>query len=236
MADVGDSIDAPTAHWRFGSDVPDHFDAHVRRSVPFYDEGHGLIAKLSDFFIGPDALVYELGCSTGTLTRRLAERTRAEGVRFIAVDAEPAMVEVATERCRDCDNVEVCLGDIVEIDLEPADLIVAYYTLQFVRPRFRQTVFDKLYQALNWGGALLLFEKVRAPDARFQDAMTQLYADFKQEQGYSDAEILSKARSLKGVLEPFSSQGNLDLMRRAGFVDIMTVYKYICFEGFLAIK
>ena len=30
--------------------------------------------------------------------------------------------------------------------------------------------------------------------------------------------------------------GNLDLLKRAGFVDIMTVFKYICFEGFLAIK
>jgi tRNA (cmo5U34)-methyltransferase len=236
MSNVGDRIDAPNADWRFGSDVPDRFDAHVRRSVPFYDEGHELIAKLSDFFVGPESRVYELGCSTGTLTRRLAERTRAEGVRFIAIDAEPAMVAVAAERCLAHDNVEVCLGDIAQLDLEPADMIVAYYTLQFVRPRSRQAVFDKLYRALNWGGALLVFEKVRAPDARFQDAMTQLYADFKQAQGYSDAEILSKARSLKGVLEPFSTQGNLDLMRRAGFVDIMTVYKYICFEGFLAIK
>ena len=47
---------------------------------------------------------------------------------------------------------------------------------------------------------------------------------------------LAKARSLKGVLEPFSREGNLGLMQRAGFVDIMSVFKYVCFEGFLAIK
>jgi tRNA (cmo5U34)-methyltransferase len=41
---------------------------------------------------------------------------------------------------------------------------------------------------------------------------------------------------LKGVLEPFSTQGNTDLLRRAGFVDLMTVMKYVCFEGYLAIK
>ena len=38
------------------------------------------------------------------------------------------------------------------------------------------------------------------------------------------------------VLEPFSTQGNLDLLHRAGFVDIIAVCKYLCFEGFLAIK
>ena len=37
-------------------------------------------------------------------------------------------------------------------------------------------------------------------------------------------------------MEPFSTQGNIDLMKRAGFVDIMPVSKWVCFEGFLAIK
>jgi tRNA (cmo5U34)-methyltransferase len=37
-------------------------------------------------------------------------------------------------------------------------------------------------------------------------------------------------------MEPFSTQGNTDMLRRAGFVDIVTVHKYVCFEGFLAIK
>ena len=47
---------------------------------------------------------------------------------------------------------------------------------------------------------------------------------------------MAKSNSLKGVLEPFSTSGNLSLLKRAGFKDIMTVFKYGCFEGFLAIK
>jgi tRNA (cmo5U34)-methyltransferase len=81
-----------------------------------------------------------------------------------------------------------------------------------------------------------LFEKVRGADARFQDMMTAIYTDFKLDQGYNPDEIISKSRSLKGVLEPFSTQGNLDLLKRAGFVDVMTIMKWVCFEGFLAIK
>jgi tRNA (cmo5U34)-methyltransferase len=66
--------------------------------------------------------------------------------------------------------------------------------------------------------------------------MTAMYTDYKLAQGFEAGEIVTKARSLKGVLEPFASQANIDMMRRAGFQDIMTVVKYICFEGFLAIK
>jgi tRNA (cmo5U34)-methyltransferase len=122
------------------------------------------------------------------------------------------------------------------VALEPADMIVACYTMQYVRPRWRQEIFDRVYRALNWGGAFVLFEKVRAPDARFQDIAAGLYNDYKLSRGYSGDEIVAKSRSLKGVLEPFSTAGNLGLLERAGFVDVMTLMKFVCFEGFLAIK
>ena len=66
--------------------------------------------------------------------------------------------------------------------------------------------------------------------------MNSLYSDFKVRQGFDATEILNKTSSLKSVLEPFSREGNLGLMRRAGFTDIPTIMKYICFEGFVAIK
>ena len=100
----------------------------------------------------------------------------------------------------------------------------------------RQYLINKLYQNLNWGGALLLFEKTRGSDARFQDIITTLYTDYKIRKGYSPGAIIAKNRSIKGVLEPFSTQGNIDMLKRAGFVDINTIQKYICFEGFIAIK
>jgi len=126
--------------------------------------------------------------------------------------------------------------DILHLEMEPADLIVCYYTIQFIRPSLRQNVIDKIYERLQWGGALLLFEKVRGADARFQDILTTLYQEYKLKQVYSAEDILSKNRSLKGVLEPFSTQGNLDLLHRAGFKDVNSIQKYLCFEGFLAIK
>ena len=49
-------------------------------------------------------------------------------------------------------------------------------------------------------------------------------------------QIINKSSSLKSVLEPFSSKGNLDLLKRAGFKDTICIFKYACFEGILAIK
>jgi tRNA (cmo5U34)-methyltransferase len=238
MSTVGDGLKAENANWKFGGKVADNFDLHAARSIPFYAEGHDLISRLSDFFVSSSSVCYELGCSTGVLTYKLASQNFYKtGSRFIGIDKEKEMIQAARGKVHPLPaNVEFIEDDILQIELEPTDLIIAYYTVQFIRPAERQRLLTKLYDSLQWGGALIMFEKVRAPDARFQDILTRLYDDYKLEQGYSAEEIISKSRSLKGVLEPFSTQGNIDLLKRAGFVDIMTVMKHLCFEGFLAIK
>ncbi len=236
MPGVGDELRADNANWSFGGDVSEHFDEHVQRSVPFYRSGHELVTHATDFFLPNGSLLYELGCSTGSLLTRLAARHQQKDVHIVGIDREPDMAARARAKCGDQPNVEVIEGDILEVPLDKADVIIAYYTVQFVLPRVRQQLIDRIYQSLNWGGAFFLFEKVRGPDARFQDMLNALYTEYKLEQGYQSEEIVAKMRSLKGVLEPFSSEGNLGLLQRAGFTDITTIFKYICFEGFLAIK
>jgi len=239
MKSVGDGIEAERANWSFSGETTKSFDEHVSKSVPLYLEGHNLICDISDFFVKPDSVIYEVGSSTGTLTIKLAEhnKTKAEA-RFIGIDIEEDMISIANDKKNVNPelNVTFITGDVLDLDIERADFIVCYYTVQFIKPSVRQELIDKLYESLNWGGALLLFEKVRGSDARFQDIITALYTDYKIRMGYTADDIITKSRSLKGVLEPFSTQGNVDLLKRSGFVDINTIQKYLCFEGFLAIK
>ena len=135
------------------------------------------------------------------------------------------------------ENVDFIVDDVLNVILERnASLVVSYYTLQFIHPSVRQDTVDWIYNNLSWGGGFLLFEKIRMPDARFQDYMTQSYNDFKLAQGYNHEQILTKSASLKGVLEPFSESGNIDLLKRAGFIDIAPIFQNIVFKGWLAIK
>lgn len=235
--EVGQEIKTERANWNFGGNVPDTFVDHVRKSVPLYDEGHDLICYISDFFCLKDSTCYELGVSTGQLIKKMATyHEHKPNSKWIGIDAEPAMINKAKEYCKGVNNIELYCDDVLLFDYEKSDLFVSYYCIQFIPARHRQEIFNKIYERLNWGGAFILFEKVRGPDARFQDMMVSLYNDFKKRNGFNAEEILNKTQSLKGVLDPFSTEGNLGLLKRAGFVDIMTIMKYICFEGFLAIK
>jgi len=236
---VGDGIHAGRADWKFSGDTVHGFDRHVEKSIPLYHEGHELICDISDFFIKENSICIEVGSSTGTLTLKLATHHQSRnGAKFVGIDIEPDMVAKANQKLADIESTNVVFDaiDAMDYDLNGADLIICYYTVQFIRTSERQVLIDKIYNSLNWGGALLLFEKVRGADARFQDIFTTLYSDYKLRMGYSPDEIVSKIRSLKGVLEPFSSQGNYEMLKRAGFQDVNTVLKYLSFEGVLAIK
>ncbi len=231
----GDKIVAKNANWKFNGSMVEYFEDHVERSVPLYKEGHELVTKLSDYFVKNDSICYELGSSAGTLSYKLAKHHEFRAAKFIGVEIEEDMVSKANELYQNSNLSFVC-DDMSSMSLEKADLIVSYYTIQFIHPKLRQQLIDKIYDSLNWGGAFIFYEKVRANDARFQDIISSLYTEYKLEQGYEAEEIIAKAKSLKGVLEPFSTEGNINMLKRAGFIDILTVQKYMNFEGFLVIK
>ncbi len=235
MKNSGDNIKAENANWKFSGNMVDNFEEHILKSVPLYREGHKLIENLSDYFIKDDSTVYELGSSTGKLINAIAKRNKNKNAKFIGIEIEKDMVSKANKLYKES-NLTFTHEDINIYEFEKSDMIISYYSIQFIHPKHRQLLFDKIYDSLNWGGAFVFFEKVRANDARFQDILTNLYTEYKLEVGYSPDEIISKTKSLKGVLEPFSTQGNLDLLKRAGFEDFITIQKYMNFEGFLAIK
>lgn len=236
MNNTGNNIIAENANWKFSGDTVKNFDNHIEKSVPLYLEGHDLICKIGDFFLHDGSTVYDIGMSTGTLAKKLLDRNKNKSIEYIGVEIEKDMCNKASKNLHGYKNVSIVCDDMINIEMQPADLIIAYYSVQFMHPKIRQLLIDKIYQSLNWGGAFLMFEKVRGSDARFQDILTSLYTDFKLDNGFNVEEVFAKSRSLKGVLEPFSVQGNIDLLTRAGFKDIESVMKYICFEGFLAIK
>ena len=233
---IGDDLRARNSAWTFKGSVAKNFQSHISKSIPLYSKGQELVTQVSDFFIKKDSICYELGCSTGALTNLLAKRhVLKKQVKFVGIDIEKDMIRQANKKKLNS-NIKFVCDDVAKYKLKKSDLIISYYTTQFIRLSDRQIFFKKIFSSLKWGGAFILFEKVRARDARFQDMTTGLYNEFKLDNGYSPTEIFNKTRSLKGVLEPFSTKGNCELLDRAGFKDYMTIFKYICFTGFLAIK
>ncbi|MAK12097.1 MAG: methyltransferase [Candidatus Pelagibacter sp.] len=235
---TGDNIKSKNASWSFRGEVFKNFDKHIQKSVPMYQECRSLFLFLSDFFIQENSKIYDLGSSTGTFLNMISNRhdLKKKKIKCIGIDSVEEMVKYSKRNNSKNQNILFKNYNILKQSFKNSCIISSFYTIQFISPSKRQFLINKIYKDLNWGGAFFMVEKVRGPDARFQDILNQFYIDYKISKGYSANEIISKSRSLKSVLEPFSSKGNLDMLKRSGFKDITTVFKYGNFEGFLAIK
>lgn len=230
---VDKKISSKRSNWKFDKNVVENFDSHINQSVPFYKISHDLTIKLSDFFLKEKSTCYDLGCSTGNLLKTIEKKHSQKKINFYGLDQSKHMIKVAKKGKH---NINFSNKNLEKIEFKKSDMIISLYTIQFLQPKFRQQLFKKIYNSLNWGGAFIYFEKIRGNDARFQDILNFLYFDFKQESGLSPVNILNKEISLRSVLEPYTINANLDFLRRAGFKDIMPIAQYLCFKGFLAIK
>ena len=235
---IGNKISARNASWTFDKNVPKNFTKHIKQSVPYYNEGHNICLQLSDFFLKDKSICYDLGCSTGSLINKLSIRNDKK-INFVGIDSVKKMIMQAKKENKEIKNsnkLNYINEDLTKIKLKKSDLIISYYTIQFIYPKIRQQVLNKIFRSLNWGGAFIMFEKIRASDARFQDIFSIIYNDFKLKNKFTPTEIIYKTKSLKGVLEPFSDFGNLGLIKRAGFKDIIPVFQWFNFKGYLCIK
>ena len=224
--------------WSFGGNTPDKFEKHITNSVPYYLEGHEIITKLSDFFLFKGSNCYDLGCSTAGLLIKMSKYSNKKNIKYNGLEVEKKMYSFAKKniKSKKIKNVRILNSDIKKVKFKKSNLIISYYTMQFIHPSHRQKIFDKIFKSLNWGGAFIIFEKIRGNDARFDNILNSLYFDFKEEKNFVPKEILNKSKSLRGVLEPFTDNGNLGFLKRSGFKDIQTIFHHLCFKGYLCIK
>jgi tRNA (cmo5U34)-methyltransferase len=227
----------PLAQWQFNQDVSHVFDNHVRQSVPHYESLQQLITQLSDFFVQPNSVVYDIGCATGETIYHLNQRHKGKRATFIGIDDSESMLLKAIEKNKEHENIQFVHQAIEHFPFEhKSSLILSVLTIQFIPMEQRKQVIQSVYDSLNKGGAFFFVEKSYAERPNVQEMFTQLYHDDKEANGLTPLEIREKDKSLRGVLKSMSVSENRELLASAGFETIEVFFKYLNFTGFIAIK
>ena len=111
-------------------------------------------------------MVYDFGCSTGTLTRMLALEYRNRNPKIIGIDSVDEMVKTCEKEAvairKAGINIQYETGDITELEIDKADLITSVFTMQFIHLSDRKKVLENIYKSLYTGGAFIWLEKVSA--------------------------------------------------------------------------
>lgn len=228
--------------FNFGEKTAEVFDDMLDRSIPMYRELQRMLKEIAAEFAENGSCVYDLGCSTGITLESLRDGISAAGkkVNLIGVDYSQPMLERARDRFAglpDIEQPQLILGDLNRsCVIENASVVILNLTLQFIRPLYRDTLIKRIGEGLNDNGCLILVEKVLCDDSLLNRVFIKFYYDMKRRNGYSETEIAQKREALENVLVPYRMAENIELLKRNGFAEVNTFFKWYNFAGIVAIK
>ncbi len=222
--------------FEFDEAVASVFDDMISRSVPFYDEVRGLVISLILQEQSDGKSVLDLGFSTGRFLLDLDSQMSSD-MKLKGIDNSKAMQDRTIQKCKALGvDMELELADMLKYEYHNQDIIVANYTLQFIRPMQRVELIQRLYDGLNDDGVLIFSEKVVFEDKKLDKDMIDIYYDYKKTKGYSEYEITQKREALENVLIPFTIEENIKMCKDAGFESVDTIFQWANFVTFVAKK
>ena len=222
--------------FEFDEAVASVFDDMVSRSVPFYDEVRKLVIALILKEQKEGKKVLDLGSSTAKFLLDLHSQIDVK-MQLKGLDNSQAMVDRGTQKCQAFGaDIKLEMADMLSYTYTDEDIIVANYTLQFIRPMQRLELVKKLYDGLSEGGVFIFSEKVVFEDKKLDKELIDIYYAYKKEQGYSSYEIAQKREALENILIPFTIKENIQMCLDAGFKQIDTVFQWANFVTFVAKK
>jgi len=223
----------------FDAQVVEVFPDMILRSVPGYSTIIDTIGRLSQRFVQKNTCVYDLGCSLGAATLSMRKGIKENGCKIIAVDNSPAMVE----RCKMHINafkgdtpVDVIEGNIQNIKIENASMVVLNFTLQFIEKSERQVLINNIASGINTGGILVISEKISHENSVINEHLIDLHHDFKRANGYSELEVAQKRTALENVMRTDSIEQHMTRLTNAGFKHVSPWFQCFNFISFIAIK
>jgi len=222
--------------FEFDEAVASVFDDMVSRSVPFYDEVRKLVIALILREQKEGKKVLDLGSSTAKFLLDLHSQMSVK-MHLKGLDNSQAMLDRAAQKCQAFGaDIKLEMADMLSYNYTDEDIIVANYTLQFIRPMQRLEFVKKLYDGLGEGGVFIFSEKVVFEDKKLDKELIDIYYAYKKEQGYSSYEIAQKREALENILIPFTIKENIQMCLDAGFKQVDTVFQWANFVTFVTKK
>jgi len=224
------------AKFSFDEGVASVFDDMLLRSIPFYKETQEVIISVLKKRVESGEKIIDLGCSTGNILFEIEEKI-GKKMTLIGIDNSKYMIEQANRKKGALGSeAEFIEGDFNEVEFCDAKVILASYTLQFIRPLYRKEAVLRIYDSLKDDGVFIFSEKLISKESIFDKEMIDIYYDFKKSKGYSTTEIAKKREALENVLVPYSEEENKEMIKSVGFRHCETIFRWLNFATFVAFK
>jgi len=225
--------------FQFDAEVAKVFDDMISRSVPLYREVLKSVAIWTHRFYQPGTTIYDIGCSTGSTIKIIAEYLDTPAT-IVGIDTSDSMLEEAREKLKPYQDaghkISFHNANASDFEYSKSSVVIMNYTLQFIPIAQRLPLLKKISQSLESNGLLYLSEKLRSPSALIQESLTDIYEYFKESNGYSRTEIERKKEALDNVLIPLTAEEQMQLLRKSGFDSVEPILRWNNFCSFVSLK
>src|SRR5690606_1092575 len=183
--------------------------------------------------------VLDIGCGAGNYSVKLSQKK--PDIDITLVNLGQPMLDRAAERGQTltAGNVDMRKGDFRSIDFgsEKFDVIIATAVLHHLRDdKDWETAFKKLFDLLNVGGSIWIFDLVHQSAPALQSYIYQdlygAYLSGLKDNTYRDHVFayIDKEDSPRSLLY------QLNLLQKVGFKQTDILHKNLCFASFVAFK
>lgn len=232
------------AGFRFDQAVASVFPDMIKRSVPGYETMIAMTGTLAERYVQPNSRCYDLGCSLGASSIAMRHHIAHGNCNIVGVDNSADMLKQSQAVLQQDDAnsptaltpVELVCGNVQDIPIINASMVVLNFTLQFISVEQRAELLQRIADGLLPGGVLVLSEKVAFDDPQHQELMIELHHSFKRANGYSDLEISQKRSALEDVLMPETLGAHRKRLRDAGFSSVDVWFQCFNFASLIAMK
>lgn len=229
--------------FEFNENVAHVFDDMAERSIPFYKEVQKMVTTLSLTYFQEGTVIYDLGSSTATTLSLISQGMKdhkIENYRMIGIDSSSAMCKEAEMKLDsvhgDRKKISIQEGDLFDLPIENASVVIMNYTLQFIDPLKREKLIRHIYKGLCHNGILLVSDKMLQSNTDTSRIFIENYYEMKRANGYSDLEISQKREALENVLIPYSVKEEVTLFRHCGFEAVDMFFSWYNFSSFICMK
>ncbi len=214
------------------------YETEVERTIPFHAE---MLRTAIEVALGARPSPRRW-LDTGTGPGKLVEMAmaRSPATEFFAADPSDAMLEIARARTRMASRRVIRAASETLPDVAafggPLDVITAVQCHHYGDAAARDLAVKRCRDLLVKGGALVVFENVRAETDRGHEIQRERWARWQRAQGRDEATVKKHLQREGASFFPIRVSEHFALFRKLGFEPVELVWRAYGQAGFLATR
>ncbi len=215
------------------SNFSSKFDEHINQSIRGYSDLRNDVVSISKFFIESNTSVLDIGCSQGSLLKKMKEvNTHVTNTNYLGVDINDNF----KQHWEEDEHLKYVIDDITTMDIpNELSLVTSLFTFQFIRESHRLPLMKKIFDNLIEGGSFVFSEKVLSHTGKIQNMVDSIYYDFKR-QNFTEEEIRDKEQELRHLQKLTNEDLLIKQLLGIGFRYIQPFWRNHNFVGYIGLK